>query len=82
MRGEDDKMSEITIIKGEEFKIAVKKEIKRDDIFISEYRRAAVMLDEIAGRPKKKKKFVHGRRVILKIILLHFAGSGEKEKAV
>ena len=30
-------MSEITIIKGEEFKIAVKKEIKRDDIFISEY---------------------------------------------
>ena len=49
-------MSEITIIKGEEFKIAVKKEIKRDDIFISEYRRAAVMLDEIAGALKETEK--------------------------
>jgi len=49
-------MSEITIIRGEEFKIAVKKEIKRDDIFISEYRRAAVMLDEIAGALKETEK--------------------------
>ncbi len=49
-------MSEITIIKGEEFKIAVKKEIKQDDIFISEYKRAAGMLDEIAGALKEAEK--------------------------
>lgn len=49
-------MSEITIIKGEEFKISVKDEIKQDDIFIREYKRAAVMLDEIAGALKEAEK--------------------------
>ncbi len=49
-------MSKITIVKGEEFKISVKKEIQENDIFINEYRRAAVMLDEIAGVLKEAKK--------------------------
>lgn len=42
-------MQEIEIIKGEEFKIAVREEIAENDIFINEYRRAAKMLDEIVG---------------------------------
>lgn len=42
-------MQKIEIVRGEEFKIAVKEEIDRDDIFVEEYKRAAVMLDEITG---------------------------------
>ena len=42
-------MQEIEIIRGEEFKIAVKEEIVENDIFIKEYRRAAILLDEITG---------------------------------
>ena len=40
-------MAEITIIKGQEFMIAVKKEITKEDLFIEQYRRAADMLDKI-----------------------------------
>lgn len=42
-------MAEITIIKGEEFKIAVKEKITREDLFIEQYKRAAEMLDTIVG---------------------------------
>lgn len=40
-------MAEITIIKGQEFMIAVKEEIAREDLFFEQYRRAADMLDKI-----------------------------------
>ena len=40
-------MANITIIKGEEFKIAVKEKIKKDDLFMEQYERAAGMLDKI-----------------------------------
>ena len=42
-------MQKLEIIRGEEFKIAVKDKIDVNDIFIEEYRRAAIMLDEITG---------------------------------
>ena len=42
-------MREITILKGDEFKIAVKDKIEENDIFFEEYRRAAEMLNEITG---------------------------------
>ncbi len=42
-------MAEITIIKGEEFKIAVKEEIVKEDLFIEQYKRAADILDKIVG---------------------------------
>lgn len=42
-------MAKITIIKGEEFKIAVKEKITQDDLFIEQYKRAADMLDNIVG---------------------------------
>lgn len=42
-------MQKIEIVKGEEFKITVKEEIQKEDIFIREYERAAVMLNEIVG---------------------------------
>lgn len=47
-------MAKITIIKGEEFKISVKEQITSDDLFIAQYGRAAVMLDEIAGASEGK----------------------------
>ncbi len=40
-------MANITIIKGEEFKIAVKEKITKDDLFMEQYERAAGMLDKI-----------------------------------
>lgn len=42
-------MHKLEIIRGEEFKIAVKDKISENDIFIEEYKRAAIMLDEITG---------------------------------
>lgn len=39
--------SELTIIKGQEFKISVKDSIKEDDIFIEQYKQAASMLNTI-----------------------------------
>lgn len=42
-------MSKLTIIKGDEFKIALSKKIRNNDVFINEYKRAAFMLDEIIG---------------------------------
>lgn len=46
-------MSEITIIKGAEFKIAVEEKVTEANVFLKEYRRAAVMLDDIAGASAK-----------------------------
>lgn len=46
-------MQEIEIIRGEEFKIAVKDEIADNDIFLNEYKRAADMLNEIAGASQR-----------------------------
>lgn len=40
-------MKEIQIIRGEEFKVQVRKEIDEKDVFIEEYRRAARLLEEI-----------------------------------
>ncbi len=48
-------MREITILKGDEFKIAVKDKIEENDIFFEEYRRAAEMLNEITGAWISKK---------------------------
>lgn len=42
-------MQKLEIIRGEEFKIAVKDKISENDIFIEEYKRAAKMLDEVTG---------------------------------
>ena len=46
---EENGMQVVEIVRGEEFKIAVKDKITENDMFIKEYRRAAVMLDEITG---------------------------------
>lgn len=48
-------MAEITIVKGEEFKIAVRGEITKKDLFIEQYKRAAETLDKIVGSSVKGK---------------------------
>ena len=53
-------MAKITITKGNEFKIAVKDEITKDDLFIEQYERAANILDRIVGASievRDKKEF-------------------------
>ena len=53
-------MAKITITKGNEFKIAVKDEITKDDLFIEQYERAANILDRIVGTSievRDKKEF-------------------------
>lgn len=42
-------MAKITITKGNEFMIAVRDEITKDDLFIEQYERAANILDRIVG---------------------------------
>lgn len=48
-------MAEITIVKGEEFKIAVRGEITKKDLFIEQYKRAAETLDKIVGSSAEDK---------------------------
>ncbi len=53
-------MAKITITKGNEFRIAVKDEITKDDLFIEQYERAANILDRIVGTSievRDKKEF-------------------------
>ena len=53
-------MAKITITKGNEFMIAVKDEITKDDLFIELYKRAANILDRIVGASievRDKKEF-------------------------
>lgn len=53
-------MAKITITKGNEFKIEVKDEITKDDLFIEQYKRAANILDRIVGTSievRDKKEF-------------------------
>ena len=53
-------MAKITITKGNEFMIAVRDEITKDDLFIEQYERAANILDRIVGTSievRDKKEF-------------------------
>ena len=53
-------MAKITITKGNEFMIAVRDEITKDDLFIEQYERAANILDRIVGNSievRDKKEF-------------------------
>lgn len=46
-------MTELTIVRGEEFRTVVKNDINADDIFIEEYREAAIKLDNILSAPER-----------------------------
>lgn len=48
-------MSELTIIKGQEFKLFMRESVSKDDIFFNEYKKAAEILDEIIGAQKEDK---------------------------
>lgn len=45
--------SELVIVKGQEFKISVKEHIKKEDIFLAQYKQAADMLETIIKESKK-----------------------------
>ncbi len=77
-------MQVVEIVRGEEFKIAVKDKITENDMFIKEYRRAAVMLDEITGASLrmnaiegKKKKWTWKRQDFENNIIAFCGDRGE-----